>query len=44
MRVYSCMEETGILHWHVTKMSKGRYYTSKRKDPRVSRRASRLPR
>lgn len=31
MRAYSCNAE-GFQHWHLTRMSKGRYVTSVRKD------------
>jgi len=34
MRVYGCRAETGDIHWHVTRMSKGRYYTNQRRDPK----------
>lgn len=30
-------------HWHITTMSKGRYYTNKRKDTRTSDGASNIP-
>lgn len=43
MRAYSCVAETGTIHWHVTRMSKGLFYTSQRKDPRRSRRAANIP-
>lgn len=34
LRAYQCSAETGDIHWHVTRMSKGRYFTSQRRDPK----------
>lgn len=34
MRYYQCSESTGRIHWHLTSMSKGRFYANQRYDTR----------